>query len=158
MPDHTGSTDHGEPQERRHWMSVLARARVGEIADLLAPLPPLPDCTTLRGPETGLVMLRGRAGGGGERFNLGEMTVTRCSVRSAEGRVGHAYIKGRDGDLATCAARLDAALQAPDRRDALLAGVIAPLARAQAERRAADARRAAATRVDFFTLATMRTS
>jgi alpha-D-ribose 1-methylphosphonate 5-triphosphate synthase subunit PhnG len=104
-----------------------------------------------------MTMLRGRAGGTGSRFNLGEMTVTRCTVRSTTGHVGHAYIAGRDADRADLAARIDAAMQDPALRPALEQVVIAPLAAAQAAARDAKARRAAATRVDFFTMATMRT-
>ena len=37
------------------------------------------------------------AGGGGAAFNLGEMTVTRCTVRTETGFVGHAYVAGREG-------------------------------------------------------------
>jgi alpha-D-ribose 1-methylphosphonate 5-triphosphate synthase subunit PhnG len=102
-------------------------------------------------------MLRGRAGGGGAAFNLGEMTVTRCTVRVADGHVGHAYVAGRDARQAELAALLDAALQDPARHDALQAMVIAPLAARQRAARDGIARRAAATRVDFFTMATMRT-
>ena len=143
---------------RRHWMSVLARAGATEIAALLANIPALPPHVRLRGPEAGLIMLRGRAGGGGAAFNLGEMTVTRCSVRIADGPVGHAYVAGRDGSQAELAALLDAALQQAALHDALQAAVIAPLAARQQEARDATARRAAATRVDFFTMATMRTT
>jgi len=142
---------------RRHWMSVLARAGAGEIAALLAALPALPGHVRLRGPEAGLVMLRGRAGGGGAAFNLGEMTVMRCTVRLADGPVGHAYVTGRDAAQAELAALLDAALQDPARHDALQAAVIAPLAARQLAARDAAARRAAATKVNFFTMATMRT-
>ena len=149
--------DAGPQAARRHWMSVLARAGASEIATLLAGAPALPEHVRLRGPEAGLVMLRGRAGGGGAAFNLGEMTVTRCTVRLAGGPVGHAYVAGRDAGQAELAALLDAALQDPARHDALLAAVIAPLAARQAAARDAVARRAAATRVDFFTMATMRT-
>jgi alpha-D-ribose 1-methylphosphonate 5-triphosphate synthase subunit PhnG len=117
-----------------------------------------PEYRRLRGPEAGLVMLRGRAGGEGAPFNLGEITVTRCSVRTTDGLTGHAYVTGRDARQAELAALLDALLQDPARHDALQAKVIAPLARAQAERRAATARKAAATRVNFFTMATMRTT
>jgi alpha-D-ribose 1-methylphosphonate 5-triphosphate synthase subunit PhnG len=142
---------------RRHWMSVLARASADEIATLLAEFPALPEHVRLRGPEAGLVMLRGRAGGGGAAFNLGEMTVTRCTVRIADGHVGHAYVTGRDAGQAELAALLDAALQDPERHAALQEAVIAPLADRQRAAREAAARRAAATRVDFFTMATMRT-
>ncbi|MCO6417421.1 phosphonate C-P lyase system protein PhnG [Siccirubricoccus sp. KC 17139] len=145
-----------EQQARRRWMGILARADGAAIAARLDAAPPLPAATRLRGPETGLVMARGRQGGDGAPFNLGEMTVTRCSVRDAEGRVGHAYVAGRDQRQAELAARLDAALQDPVRRPALLEAVIEPLAAAQAERAAAMAARAAATKVQFFTMQTMR--
>src|ERR1700737_2150956 len=103
-------------QARQHWMSVLARAEAGRLQTLLDDQGPLPGHEVVRGPETGLVMLRGRAGGGGAAFNLGEMTVTRCTVR-AGGQVGHAYIAGRDAARAELAARIDAALQAPALHD-----------------------------------------
>jgi alpha-D-ribose 1-methylphosphonate 5-triphosphate synthase subunit PhnG len=139
-------------------MAVLARANVAELTALLAEAPALPDFVALRRPEQGLVMLRGRAGGGGAPFNLGEASVTRCTVRDAAGHIGHAYLRGRDAALATLAARLDAVLQDADQHDRYEAAVIAPLAAAQAARTAQAARKAAATRVQFFTLATMRSS
>ena len=139
--------------DRPRWMAVLARATAGELTDAAGQLPPY---TRLRGPEVGLVMLRGRAGGGGAPFNLGEATVARCTVRSADGFVGHAYCLGRDLRQAELAAALDAAMQDPARAPSLEAGLIQPLAAAQAARRATLSRRAAATQVQFFTLATMR--
>ena len=143
--------------ERRHWMSVLARASVSDIERHLAACPKLPDHVRLRGPETGLVMTRGRAGGGGAPFNLGEITVTRCTVRVPSGQVGHAYITGRDGRRAELAACVDAGLQDPSLHETLHREVIEPLAAAQHAARQETARRAAATRVQFFTMATMRT-
>ncbi len=147
--------DHAKTDEqRKHWMAVLARAKAPEVeAHLPGSLPPH---TRLRGPEVGLAMVRGRAGGTGAAFNLGEMTVTRCTVRDEAGRVGHAVIAGRDPQQAELAAALDAALQDPTRQDGLLQAVIAPLHAAQQAARAVTAGKAAATRVQFFTLATMR--
>jgi len=100
-------------------------------------------------------MVRGRAGGDGAAFNLGEMTVTRCAVRLGD-VVGHAYVAGRDKRQAELAALLDAALQDPARRPALMAKVIAPLAAHQQAKHEAEARKAAATRVDFFAMQTTR--
>jgi alpha-D-ribose 1-methylphosphonate 5-triphosphate synthase subunit PhnG len=137
-------------------MAVLAKAGHAAIQARLGGLPPLPAHRRLRGPETGLTMLRGRAGGDGAVFNLSEMTVTRCAVTLADGSVGHAYVAGREKAHAELAAVLDAALQNPASAPALLDTVIEPLAAAQAEAAAAEARRAAATRVQFFTMATMR--
>ena len=119
-------------------------------------MPPCRRYTRLRGPEAGLVMVRGRTGGGGAPFNLGEMTVTRCTVRTESGQVGHAYVAGRDARQAELAAVLDAMLQDPLRDACLHANVIAPLAEAQQARRADIAAKAAATKVQFFAMRNMR--
>lgn len=138
-------------------MSVLARADGNAIATRLAGCGTLPSHTILRGPEAGLVMVRGRAGGGGSAFNLGEMTVTRCAVRTGTGHVGHAYVAGRDPRQAELAALVDALMQDPNRTQELEARVITPLQHAQAARRNETMRKAAATRVQFFAMQTMRT-
>ncbi len=138
---------------RQAWMAVLARAPGAELARLSEGL--LPPYTRLRGPEVGLVMLQGRAGGTGAAFNAGEATVVRCAVRAGE-HVGHAYCLGRDVLQAELAAALDAALQDPARHETVQEVVIAPLQATQEAARAETARRAAATRVEFFTMATMR--
>lgn len=138
-------------------MSVLARADVQTLAAQLAALDDLPTYNRLRGPESGLVMVRGRAGGSGAPFNLGEMTVTRCTVRTADGLTGHAYVTGRDMRQAELAAVFDALLQDPARHAVLRATVIAPLEQAQADRRAEIAAKAAATKVNFFAMRNMRT-
>jgi alpha-D-ribose 1-methylphosphonate 5-triphosphate synthase subunit PhnG len=135
-------------------MAVLARARPDELT---ARLGPLPAYRVLRGPEVGLVMVRGRTGGGGAPFNLGEMTTTRCTVRTETGIVGHAYIAGRDERLAELAAVADALLQDPPRQTKLLEHVIAPLAASQQAQRDAVSAKAAATRVEFFAMRNMRT-
>ncbi len=150
-------SDAGARTARQHWMAVLARAEAAEIAALLDTCPPAPPWQLLRGPESGLVMVRGRAGGGGAAFNLGEMTVTRCTVRTDEGQVGHAYVAGRDREKAKLAALVDALLLQPDRTSILRQHVIAPLEQKQRARLETTARKAAATRVQFFTLASMRT-
>jgi alpha-D-ribose 1-methylphosphonate 5-triphosphate synthase subunit PhnG len=137
-------------------MAVLARAAGDEIAARLATCGGLPDYTRLRGPENGLVMVRGRAGGAGAAFNLGEMTVTRCSVRTSQGLIGHAYVAGRDDRQAELAALADAMLQDPQQQPTLLEAVIAPLETEQRARRRALAAKAAATRVEFFAMRTMR--
>lgn len=137
-------------------MAVLARSERGAILDVLSQAPDLPRHTRLRGPESGLVMVRGRAGGTGAAFNLGEMTVTRCSLRNAEGFIGHATIAGRDLAKAELAAALDAALQHPGQGPRLETIVIHPLAAALAAADAAHQAEAEATRVEFFTLTTMR--
>jgi alpha-D-ribose 1-methylphosphonate 5-triphosphate synthase subunit PhnG len=142
---------------RRRWMSVLARAPAERLETLLREAGGPPAYTILRGPEGGLVMVRGRAGGGGAPFNLGEMTVTRCSVRTESGLVGHAYLAGREPRQAELAALVDALMQDPERTEALEIRIIAPLEASQAALRAERAGKAAATRVQFFAMQTMRT-
>lgn len=134
-------------EARRDWMALLAKAPPARLAALA---PDLPAHDMLRAPEIGAVMLEGRIGGTGARFNLGEMTVTRCSVR-LDGAEGHACVQGRDKDHARRAAVLDALMQgdgAARIRDAILM----PLQAEAAARASARAEKAAATRVEFFTL------
>lgn len=138
-------------------MAVLARAEADRIASLLEGFVGVPDYGVVRGPESGLVMVRGRMGGGGSAFNLGEMTVTRCSVRTATGHVGHAYVAGRDERRAELAALVDALMQDHDRAEDVEVRVILPLEQQQNARYAERSAKAAATRVQFFAMQTMRT-
>jgi alpha-D-ribose 1-methylphosphonate 5-triphosphate synthase subunit PhnG len=138
-------------------MAVLARADATDLSRRLAASADLPKYRMLRGPEAGLVMVRGRIGGGGAPFNLGEMTATRCTLRTDDGLVGHAYVAGRDERLAEVAALADALLQDPQRQTGILRDVVEPLAAAQQAKRDAVAAKAAATRVQFFAMRNMRT-
>ncbi len=133
---------------RRDRMGILARA---EAAALAALMPPAPAHRMLRAPEVGAVMVRGRAGATGAPFNLGEMSVTRCSLRLETGEVGHSYVQGRDKDHARNAALIDALAQRPEGAE-IERIVLRPLAEAEAARAQARAEKAAATRVEFFTL------
>src|SRR5579863_2926480 len=142
---------------RRRWMAVLARADATDLSARLSEFADLPEYRVLRGPEAGLVMVRGRIGGGGAPFNLGEMTATRCTLRTDDGLVGHAYVAGRNERLAEVAALADALLQDPQRQTGILRDVIEPLAAVQQARRDAVAAKAAATRVQFFAMRNMRT-
>lgn len=139
-------------ETRKHWMAVLAKAAPEALAERMATLDLPSDVTVLRAPEIGAVMVRGRMGGVGAAFNLGETTVTRCSVRLADGTVGHGYVSGRDRGHARNAALCDALLQGP-RAAEVRTAVIEPLEQAQAQRRAALAAKANGTRVEFFTMA-----
>ena len=141
-------TSHTTEYNRKTWMGLLARAQPARLAQLF---PDLPAHDLLRPPEIGAVMLQGRAGGTGAAFNLGEMTVTRCALRLASGTVGHAHVQGRDKAHATRAAVVDALMQT-DQAATLGARVLAPLLAEESARHATRAAKAAATRVEFFTL------
>jgi alpha-D-ribose 1-methylphosphonate 5-triphosphate synthase subunit PhnG len=133
-------------------MSILAQATGAEIERAWQALPERPEYHVVRRPEVGLVMVRGRAGGSGAPFNLGEMTVTRCTVDLPSGMAGHGYVAGRNARHAELAAVFDALLQDPVLTTRLEEAVIAPLEAGQRERRRQMAARSAPTRVEFFTL------
>lgn len=144
------NADHN--QARKRWMGVLARTGLDTLEEGYAALSPAPKHAILRKPETGLVMVQGRANGTGQKFNAGEMTVTRCSVRMPSGTIGHAYVAGRSRRHAELAAIFDALLQDPDHAPEIEEHLITPSERSLAEMRQMKQRKAAATKVDFFTM------
>jgi alpha-D-ribose 1-methylphosphonate 5-triphosphate synthase subunit PhnG len=143
---------HPDRPGRRAAMAVLAQAQTREIAAGLAALGPAPAHDEVRPAETGLVMVRGRIGGDGVPFNLGEATVTRCAVQLATGEIGFGYVLGRDLDKARLAALADALWQSPAHRAAVERNLLAPLRARQQEQLARTREETAATKVDFFTL------
>ncbi|WP_296644587.1 phosphonate C-P lyase system protein PhnG [Roseinatronobacter sp.] len=134
---------------RRDWLGLIARAPIARLNALWPE--EAPAFVWLRRPETGSMMMQGRAGAVGAAFNLGEVTVSRASVRLDCGTIGHAMVQGRNPQKAERAALLDALLQTAH-GDRLQNDVLAPLQRAETEAAEARARRAAATKVDFFTM------
>lgn len=139
-------------EARRRRLAVLAQADGARLAELFAASGLPAEHAPVRGPETGLVTVRGRTGGGGAPFNVGEATVTRATVRLPDGCIGHSAMLGRDHAKARLAAIIDALACDPGREAAIEKGVTAPLAE---EQMAADARvreETAATRVEFFTM------
>ncbi len=148
----TGPAQAPDQAARRDWMSVLAQADAAELNRLWEALGERVAHRPLRRPEVGLVQLRGRIGGSGAPFNLGEAPVTRCSLIVEGERIGHAYVLGRAPAHAETAALLDGLLQDPARRPRLLEAVIEPLRAARRARAEARRRDAESTRVDFFTL------
>lgn len=134
---------------RQEWMQVLARAGQDLHAHSEALEKTAYQC--LRAPETGMVMVRARMGGTGQAFNAGEMTVTRCVVRLANGQLGYSYLAGRDKKAALLAALADAHLQGDESAD-WHRRVIQPLQAQQAQRRAEREQEIAASKVNFFTM------
>jgi alpha-D-ribose 1-methylphosphonate 5-triphosphate synthase subunit PhnG len=137
---------------RRAAMAILTCSSTKEIAGRLAAIDPLPAHSELRSPESGLVMLRGRIGGDGVPFNFGEATVSRSAIRLASGETGFGYVLGREREKSRLIALCDAMIQNDDFRDTVERNVIAPIEARLAVARETDARRVAATKVEFFTL------
>ena len=139
---------------RQRWMRAFALGETGSLEKGLERLPACPPYTFLRRPEAGMLMLEGRAGNAGQRFNLGEMLVTRCAVRmaTADGGVsGHAHIAGNRPRHAEMAAVLDALMQQPEFAARLEAELVAPLLHAKELAGRKTAAETAKTKVDYFT-------
>jgi alpha-D-ribose 1-methylphosphonate 5-triphosphate synthase subunit PhnG len=142
-------------EPRRAWLATLAHAPRGPLLALTRRFSQGLRFEPMREPETGLVMLRARIDGSGNRFNLGEATLVRCVVRlriDNEATVGVGYCLGRDAERARCVAELDALLQQPSRHADVMRGVIEPLRRQIDAARAVAQQRTAASRVVFQTL------
>ena len=145
------ATENDKQAQRKAVMAVLAHSGAAEIAGRLATIA-VPAHENLRESESGLVMVRGRTGGDGAPFNLGEATVSRAAVRLATGEVGFGYTLGRDRAKARTIALCDAMVQSEQFADAVEANVIAPLRAALIAKRNRKVTETAATRVDFYTL------
>ena len=142
--------------DRADWLRVLALAAADELARVAAPVLADFRFEWLRAPECGLIMVRARIGNTGDRFNLGEATVTRCAVRhlAADGRqvVGIGHVLGLDPDRAERVAQLDALLQVPALHGLLMQGALRELRGSIEQRLRAQQACTARSRVRFFTL------
>ena len=96
---------------RKEWLSILAKSDLDSLSTLWKKLKINAQYEFFRKPEIGTVMVRGRSGGTGNSFNLGEITVSRCSVGLQTGEQGYGYIQGRSTEGATIAALVDAFMQ-----------------------------------------------
>ena len=141
-----------ETTKRQEWLSVISKSSSTLVNELWTTFPNKPTWKKLRSPEIGMVMVRGKAGGGGMSFNLGEMTVTRAAIRLANGIAGVGYVKGRSKDHAEICAVLDAMLQDSARNEETNQLVIDPLRKRLFETAQKKSRKAANTKVEFFTM------
>lgn len=147
---------------RSHRQRVLALTPRDRLEAQWASLGVHENHRCVRGPETGMAMVRGRMGGTGNAFNLGEMTLTRASVALEDdtsgggslgsGLLGHGWVRGRDHRHAELIALIDACAQRDALRERIDAELVEPLAAELASRDAEASRAAAATRVNFFTM------
>ena len=142
---------HAEPTSaRQEALGVLARAEPEALNAAWATWDNRPEVQSIRGPETGLIMIRGRTGGGGGPFNMGEATVSRASVRIDTGEIGHGYCLGRDTDKAHLIAVIDALFQRePENIDFAILRPLRDAAYAADQKRREET---AATKVEFFTM------
>ena len=151
VSDESMENNGGGQARRKAVMAVLAHSATADIEGRLG-MVALPAHEDLREPENGLVMVRGRVGGDGAPFNLGEATVSRAAVRLSTGEVGFGYTLGRDREKARLIALCDAMVQSAELAGAIETEVVAPLRAAMIERQNRKVEETAATRVDFYTL------
>ncbi|WP_434054799.1 MAG: phosphonate C-P lyase system protein PhnG [Roseibium sp.] len=143
--------DEGGHTARQNIIATLAAASPEAVAERYRTID-TPDFELVRQPETGLVMVRGRMGGTGSPFNLGEVTVTRCVVRLETGETGSAYSLGRNKEKALQSAVIDALWQRAEAREHIETSIIAPLAAMRADSRETVREETEATKVNFFTM------
>ena len=140
------------PAARRDMLGIAARAERSELEGPLHEAWPDLAVTDLRPAESGLVMLRGRIGGDGAPFNLGEASMSRAVIVLETGEIGYGHLLGRDPAMARLIAIVDALWQRDSDRAQIERTVLAPIrARLRREREIEQAK-TAATRVEFFTL------
>jgi len=158
MHQHAEHTDEARQSNagRQHLMAACAAATDGEFAQAMELFEGIVNCDTavdVRQPEVGMVMMRGRMGGDGAPFNIGEATVTRAVVRLETGEIGYSYLLGRSKQRARMAAILDAIAQSSEERMAKLEdGFVAPVAKRAEAARQSQRAETEATRVNFFTM------
>ena len=139
------------PTARQTWMAILAKSSPVDLEQQVKTLGEIPKYTFLRNSEIGLAMVRGRAGGTGKAFNLGEMTVTRCVIKMGNIQ-GFGYVGGRSKRHAELAAVCDGLLQQNEWRDRVQELVIQPLHTKLIEHQRKQQNQTEATKVEFFTM------
>ena len=133
--------------ERRAWMRELSLAGYGDLEARWTATQIAVPHRVLRGPEVGLIAVRGRVDATGPAFTLGDMTITRCEVELGSGERGVGVVAGRNRQHAFIAALCDALLQATGVASLVASAVIEPLRESRLGRRRAVAANAASTRV-----------
>lgn len=139
-------------EQRAYWMSVLSRSRAEALLSFWQPINIVADYQILRPTEIGLIQLQGRMESTGQRFMVGDMTVTRAALQIKDGICGYSYILGRDKTHAERCALIDALLQTQSAFNQLWKNVVSPLAKQQQAEHDRQRREVAASRVNFFTL------
>jgi alpha-D-ribose 1-methylphosphonate 5-triphosphate synthase subunit PhnG len=137
---------------RRAMMAVVSRAATNELAEPINRHWPTIAARDLKPVEIGLVMVRGRMGGDGQMFNLGETTMARAVIALPDGRRGYGHVLGRDGERARLAAIADALWQGEADRPVIEREIVARVSARLTHERAVARSEAAATKVDFSTL------
>ena len=138
-------------EKRKSWMSLLATSNKNDLLNLWEQKKINIRYDWLRTPEIGSIMAQGRMGVTGDKFNIGEVTITRCSLKLNCGTVGHSYVQGRSKKKAEISALCDALMQT-EMSNEINKSIIIPLEKIKKNNKDKILSKAEATKVDFFTL------
>ena len=138
-------------EKRKSWMSLLATSNKNDLLNLWEQKKINIRYEWLRTPEIGSIMAQGRMGVTGDKFNIGEVTITRCSLKLNCGTIGHSYVQGRSKKKAEISALCDALMQT-EMSNEINKSIIIPLERIKKNNKDKILSKAEATKVDFFTL------
>ena len=137
--------------KRKSWMSLLATSNQSDLLNLWEQKKIKVNYVWLRTPEIGSIMAQGRMGVTGDKFNIGEVTITRCSLKLNCGTIGHSYVQGRSKKKAEISALCDALMQT-EMSNEINKSIIIPLEKIKKNNKDKILSKAEATKVDFFTL------
>ena len=137
--------------KRKSWMSLLATSNQSDLLNLWEQKKIKVNYVWLRTPEIGSIMAQGRMGVTGDKFNIGEVTITRCSLKLNCGTIGHSYVQGRSKKKAEISALCDALMQTKMSKE-INKNIIIPLEKIKKDNKDKILSKAEATKVDFFTL------
>ncbi|WP_245503962.1 phosphonate C-P lyase system protein PhnG [Rhizobium laguerreae] len=149
----TETTKGNAEYDRAAWMTLLAEAPVQELEAHWGQVAH-PTFAWIRRPESGSAMVRGRASGTGMQFNLGDVTVTKCTLQLRTGEIGVSYVMGRNKRHAALAALFDAMLQNEGKSgEPATQAFIAALDQSRTRRHQAIVAETKTSKVDFTMLA-----
>ena len=138
-------------ESRKQWLSYLATADEDYLILLWDNLNMKIEYNWLREPEIGSIMVQGKAGATGDNFNVGEVTITRCSLNLDKKIQGHGYVQGRSKNKSKIAALCDALMQT-NKKEIIRRNILDKLAKYKAKKRDEILSKTEATKVDFFTM------
>jgi alpha-D-ribose 1-methylphosphonate 5-triphosphate synthase subunit PhnG len=137
-------------ETRAYQLSIFSKTNESLLKNSLDHINFKENYDVLLGPEIGSIMIQGRAGGTGDKFNLGEATLTKCIVKFQE-KTGYSYHLGRNLIKSEYGAILDALMQIESYHSKLLIYVKEFQEQIQKEKIKIIAD-SSESKVDFFTM------
>lgn len=138
--------------QRQKNLSVLAKAPFSNMLEYWKGISVDATFNFLKKPEVGMAMVRAQAGGGGENFNMGEMTITRCVVRLDSAEIGYGIVVGRSKQKSELVALIDACWQKKSLKEIIEDKIIKPLYHIQVCKEKNISDNTESSKVNFFTM------